>query len=80
MVIGVAGGKLEYHFNTLPSDATLTHPCWGSVSELAEVLELPRSGHITAHASTSRSSASAMPTSGGQSGILAGHAVITSHG
>src|SRR4051794_31806188 len=49
MVIGVAGGTLPYQFHTLPSDASLTHPYWGSSVELAEVLELARAGHITAH-------------------------------
>ena len=49
MVIGVAGGTLAYKFNSLPSDASLAHPYWGSSVELAEVLELARAGHITAH-------------------------------
>src|SRR3954454_20009345 len=30
MVIGVGCGTLEYRFTTLPSDASLTHPFWGS--------------------------------------------------
>jgi propanol-preferring alcohol dehydrogenase len=49
MVIGIGGGTLSYRFNTLPSDASLMHPYWGSVVELAEVLELARAGYISAH-------------------------------
>ena len=49
MAIGVAGGTLPFTFNALPSDASITHPYWGSIIELAEVLELARAGHITAH-------------------------------
>ena len=46
----VAGGTLDYRFNSLPSDASLAHPYWGSAIELAEVLELARAGQISAHA------------------------------
>ncbi len=49
MSIGVAGGTLPFTFNALPSDASITHPYWGSIIELAEVLELARVGDITAH-------------------------------
>ena len=80
MVIGVAGGTLEYRFNTLPSDASLTHPYWGSAIELAEVLELARSGHITAHAEHFPLERVADAYERMQNGTLSGRAVITPHG
>jgi propanol-preferring alcohol dehydrogenase len=80
MVIGVGGGTLEYRFNTLPSDASLTHPYWGSSIELAEVLELARSGHITAHAEHFPLERVADAYERMQSGTLSGRAVITPHG
>ena len=80
MVIGVGGGTLEYRFNTLPSDASLTHPYWGSAIELAEVLELARSGHITAHAEHFPLERVADAYERMQNGTLSGRAVITPHG
>jgi alcohol dehydrogenase, propanol-preferring len=80
MVIGVAGGKLEYRYNTLPSDASLAHPYWGSVIELAEVLELARSGAITAHAEHFPLERVADAYERMRNGTLAGRAVITPHG
>ncbi len=80
MVIGIGGGMLEYRFNTLPSDASLTHPYWGSTIELAEVLELARSGHITAHAEHFPLERVADAYERMQNGTLSGRAVITPHG
>jgi alcohol dehydrogenase, propanol-preferring len=80
MVIGVAGGTLEYRFNTLPSDASLTHPYWGSIVELAEVLELARAGRITPRAEHFRLERVADAYERMQSGTLSGRAVITPHG
>jgi alcohol dehydrogenase, propanol-preferring len=80
MVIGIGGGMLEYRFNTLPSDASLTHPYWGSAIELAEVLELARSGHITAHAEHFPLERVADAYERMQNGTLSGRAVITPHG
>ena len=79
MVIGVGGGTLEYRFNTLPSDASLTHPYWGSVIELAEVLELARSGHIVAHAEHFPLERVAEAYERMRDGTLSGRAVITPH-
>jgi alcohol dehydrogenase, propanol-preferring len=80
MAIGVAGGMLEYRFNTLPSDASLTHPYWGSIIELAEVLELANSGQITAHAEHFPLERVADAYALLHDGALSGRAVITPHG
>ncbi len=80
MVIGVGGGTLEYRYNTLPSDASLTHPYWGSVLELAEVLELARSGQITAHAEHFPLDRVAEAYERMHNGTLSGRAVITPNG
>jgi propanol-preferring alcohol dehydrogenase len=80
MVIGVAGGTLEYRFNTLPSDASLAHPYWGSIVELAEVLELARAGRITPHAEHFPLERVTDAYERMQRGTLSGRAVITPHG
>jgi propanol-preferring alcohol dehydrogenase len=80
MVIGVAGGTLDYRFNSLPSDASLTHPYWGSTIELAEVLELARAGHITAHAEHFPLERVTEAYERMRDGTLSGRAVITPHG
>jgi propanol-preferring alcohol dehydrogenase len=48
-VVGLAGGKIDFGFGTMPFDATLTVPYWGSAIELMEVLDLARAGRIRAH-------------------------------
>jgi propanol-preferring alcohol dehydrogenase len=48
-IVGLAGGSLRYAVGALPFDATLTMPYWGTPTELIEVLELARTGAITAH-------------------------------
>ena len=48
-IVGLAGGSLRYALGTMPFDATLTTPYWGTASELGEVLALARAGAITAH-------------------------------
>ena len=80
MAIAAASGTLEYRFNTLPSDASLTHPYWGSRIELAEVLELARSGQISAH--TERFPLDRVTDAYARlhDGTLSGRAVITPHG
>src|SRR3954451_3259719 len=80
MVIGVGGGPREYRFTALPPDASLTHPYWGSAIELAEVLELARSGHITVHTEHFPLERVADAYERMQTGTLSGRAVITPHG
>ncbi|HEX6227863.1 MAG TPA: zinc-binding dehydrogenase, partial [Solirubrobacterales bacterium] len=48
-VVGLAGGKFEFTFGTLPYEAQLTLPYWGTAIELMEVLELTRAGKIRPH-------------------------------
>jgi propanol-preferring alcohol dehydrogenase len=80
MVIGVADGTLDYRFNTMPSDASLTHPYWGSAIELAEVLELARAGHLAAHVEHFPLERVVDAYDRMRDGALAGRAVITPHG
>jgi propanol-preferring alcohol dehydrogenase len=47
-IVGLGGGTLRYGLGTLPFDATLTTPYWGTAAELREVLALARAGAITA--------------------------------
>jgi alcohol dehydrogenase, propanol-preferring len=80
MVIGVAGGTLPLTFGTLPFDASITHPYWGSAIELAEVLDLARAGRIHAH--VERFSLEQAPDAYQRmrEGSLSGRAVVTPHG
>ena len=48
-IIGLAGGHLSYGFGTLPFDAQLTLPYWGTVVELMEVLSLAETKRISLH-------------------------------
>jgi propanol-preferring alcohol dehydrogenase len=80
MVIGVADGTLDYRFNTMPSDASLTHPYWGSAIELAEVLELARAGHLAAHVEHFPLERVVDAYDRMRDGALTGRAVITPHG
>jgi propanol-preferring alcohol dehydrogenase len=48
-VVGLAGGKFEFAFGSLPFEAQLTIPYWGSAVELIEVLDLAQAGKIRAH-------------------------------
>jgi propanol-preferring alcohol dehydrogenase len=48
-VVGLAGGTYPFGFGTLPFEAQLTLPYWGTAVELIEVLDLARAGRIRAH-------------------------------
>ena len=48
-IIGLGGGSLRLSLGVLPFDCSLTMPYWGSLGELAEVIELADAGAIHAH-------------------------------
>jgi propanol-preferring alcohol dehydrogenase len=48
-IIGLAGGALPVAFGTLPLEARVSVPFWGTLAELAEVIALARGGRIRAH-------------------------------
>ena len=80
MVIGVAGGTLPLTFATMPFDASITHPYWGSAIELAEVLELARTGRIHAHVEHFPLDRADEAYQRMRDGTLSGRAVITPNG
>lgn len=45
-VVGLAGGKLEWSFFTLPYECSVATTYWGSIPEFMEVIDLARSGKI----------------------------------
>lgn len=47
-VVGLGGGTLDFGFFALPYEVSLATTYWGSVTELMEVLELARQGHVGA--------------------------------
>lgn len=48
-VVGIGGGTMEYSFFALPYEVSLATTYWGSITELMEVFELARRGHLDAH-------------------------------
>ncbi len=79
-VIGLAGGMLPFGYGALPFDVSLTIPYWGSLPELAEVIELARSGRIHAHTERFALDEAADAYARLRAGALQGRAVITPHG
>jgi propanol-preferring alcohol dehydrogenase len=79
-IVGLAGGKFEFAFGTLPFEAELTIPYWGTAVELMEVLELARAGKVRAH--TERFPLERVEDAYGRmrDGSLDGRAVICPHG
>jgi propanol-preferring alcohol dehydrogenase len=49
VIVGLAGGTLPVGFGTMPFEARVTVPFWGTRAELAEVIALARAGRIRAH-------------------------------
>ena len=47
VVVGVAGGTLPFSFLALPHECSIGTTFWGTITELAEVVTLARSGRIT---------------------------------
>jgi propanol-preferring alcohol dehydrogenase len=46
VLIGEAGGRLDYHFRALPFETSLTTSVWGSRNDLAAVLKLASRGKL----------------------------------
>ena len=83
MVVGLAGGTLPLTFGTfgtLPFQAQHHPPLWGSAIELAEVLELARTGRIHAHVEHLPLERAAEACQRMREGSLNGRAVITPNG
>ena len=48
-IVGIGGGLLPTGFFSTPFGASVRAPYWGTRSELIDVLELARSGHLSVH-------------------------------
>ncbi|WP_282847468.1 NAD(P)-dependent alcohol dehydrogenase [Microbacterium oxydans] len=48
-IVGIGGGTLPTGFFSTPFGAAVRNPYWGSRSELAEVLDLARTGAVSVH-------------------------------
>jgi propanol-preferring alcohol dehydrogenase len=79
-VVGLAGGKFEFAFGALPFEAQLTIPYWGSAVELAEVLDLARTGKIRSHVERFGLDRAEEAYTRMREGTLNGRAVICPHG
>ncbi|MEY9872925.1 propanol-preferring alcohol dehydrogenase [Streptacidiphilus sp. MAP12-33] len=51
-IVGLGGGSLPVGFGTIPYDAAVRAPYWGSRVELVEVLDLARAGQVEVHVET----------------------------
>jgi propanol-preferring alcohol dehydrogenase len=79
-MVGLAGGTFEFGFGTLPFEAQLTLPYWGTAIELMEVLDLARAGKIRAHVERFPLERVADAYERLREGSLEGRAVICPHG
>ncbi|HXV05247.1 MAG TPA: NAD(P)-dependent alcohol dehydrogenase [Solirubrobacterales bacterium] len=79
-MVGLAGGGFRFGFGTLPFEAQLTLPYWGTAIELIEVLDLARAGRIRAHVERFPLDGAAEAYERLRSGSLNGRAVICPHG
>ncbi len=79
-VVGLAGGSFEFGFGTLPFEAQICLPYWGSAVELGEVLDLARAGKIRAHVERFGLERADDAYQRMREGSLDGRAVICPHG
>lgn len=79
-MVGLAGGSFGFGFGTLPFEAQLTLPYWGTAAELMEVLELAKAGKIRAHVERFALERAADAYEKMRAGKLDGRAVICPHG
>ena len=52
VAVGEAGGSLRFGFEHVPWDATFTTSTWGSLDDLAAVVDLARRGELRWHVET----------------------------
>jgi propanol-preferring alcohol dehydrogenase len=45
-IVGIGGGTFPMRFGTVPFEATVTFPNWGTRDELVDVVALARAGHL----------------------------------
>jgi len=79
-MVGLAGGTYAFGFGTLPFEAQLTLPYWGTAVELMEVLELAKAGKIRAHVERFSLEEAPRAYARMREGKLDGRAVICPHG
>lgn len=76
-VVGLAGGRLDWEFFALPYECQVASTYWGSVTELAEVLELARAGKIQVRTETFGLDQAMVAYERMRAGTLRGRAVVT---
>ncbi|GAA2434808.1 NAD(P)-dependent alcohol dehydrogenase [Streptomyces macrosporus] len=75
-VVGLAGGTLPFRYGTLPWEAAVTIPYWGTRPELAEVVALARAGRIRPHVETHPLGEAVEVYRRLREGLVAGRAVL----
>jgi propanol-preferring alcohol dehydrogenase len=79
-IVGLGGGAVPVGFGTVPYDAAVRAPYWGSRSELIEVLDLARSGALDVHVETYPLDRAPEVYERLHAGRINGRAVILPHG
>jgi propanol-preferring alcohol dehydrogenase len=79
-IVGLAGGEFPFAFGSLPFEAQLSIPYWGTAVELGECLELARQGKIKAHLEHFSLEDAPLAYEKMRSGELDGRAVICPNG
>jgi propanol-preferring alcohol dehydrogenase len=79
-IAGIGGGAASVGFGAVPFDAAFRAPCWGSRSELIEVLDLARSGVVDVHVETCARDDAPRAYERLHAGLINGRAVVLPHG
>ncbi|ROS32166.1 propanol-preferring alcohol dehydrogenase [Amycolatopsis thermoflava] len=80
VIVGVGPGRLPVGYRSLPFDATVRAPFWGSRPELWEVTELARAGHLRIEVETYSLDDAPLAYDRLASGAVRGRAVVTPGG
>lgn len=79
-IIGVGGGVLPVDYRRLPFNAAIRAPFWGSLSELWEIVELARTGHLQVAVETYSLGEAPLAYERLATGAVRGRAVVTPDG
>jgi alcohol dehydrogenase, propanol-preferring len=79
-LLGIAGGSFPMSFGRVPLECSVSMNCWGSLSELEEVVELARSGQLEVDVETVPLGEALLAFERLQAGKVNGRAVITPNG
>lgn len=80
VVVGIAGGAVQWSFFTNPYEAALLNTYWGTIEDLYEVVELYRAGQIVPDIERFTMDQALVAYERLQAGEISGRAVVVPHG